>query len=86
MAETIRQRLVRSYSYNVYIDGSRTLSSVGSSYHVEIKTYAAINFSDIQLGNALSKGWITQQEYDDTMLIKYPEGKPVVAEDSPQTE
>ncbi|WP_284037469.1 hypothetical protein [Neobacillus sp. 114] len=67
MAETLRQRLVRGYSYSIYIDGTRTFSGTIESYHEEIKQYAAANFTDVQINNALAQGWITQQEYDDTI-------------------
>lgn len=73
MAETIRQRLTRGYAYSIYIDGTRTFATTSASYHVEIKTYAALNFTDYQLTNALIKGYITQAEYDDTLTYKLPE-------------
>lgn len=76
MAETIRQRYVRNYAGQIYLDGTRTFASTNVTYHAEIKTYAANNFTDAQIDNAFAKGWITQQEYDDTMAIKYPGGIP----------
>jgi hypothetical protein len=80
MAETLRQRLTRGYSYSIYIDGVRTFAATNESYHVEIKTYAATNFTDAQIINAVDKGWVTQAEYDETQSIKYPNGIPVQEE------
>lgn len=80
MAETIRQRLARGYAYSIYIDGTRTFAETNESYHVEIKQYAGTNFTDAQLLNAFTNGWITQQEYDDTLAIKYPPVEPPVEE------
>jgi len=72
MAETLRQRLTRGYSYSIYIDGVRTFAATNETYHADIKQYAALNFTDAQLLNAFSSGWITQTEYDETLAIKYP--------------
>jgi hypothetical protein len=80
MAETLRQRLVRGYSYSIYIDGTRTLATTNESYHEEIKQYAAFNFTNEQLDNALIKGFITQKEYDDTISYKYPSQSEAPAE------
>ncbi|EPD52743.1 hypothetical protein HMPREF1210_01123 [Paenisporosarcina sp. HGH0030] len=80
MAETLRQRLVRGYSYSIYIDGMRTFEATNESYHVEIKTYAATNFTEAQIINALAKGWITETESAETLSIKYPNGIPVQEE------
>lgn len=70
MAETIRQRLARGYAYSIYIDGTRTFATTNASYHEEIKQYAGINFTDYHIYNALVKGWITQQEHDETLAYR----------------
>ncbi|HZG16980.1 MAG TPA: hypothetical protein VE710_18470 [Candidatus Bathyarchaeia archaeon] len=82
MAETLRQRLVRSYAYNIYIDGTRVFDQINSQYHEEIKQYAAIHFTvdpfataenpTMQLDKALANGWISQLEYDQTKAYMAP--------------
>jgi hypothetical protein len=72
MAETFRQRMVRMYAWAIYIDGTRTFTGTTASYHEEIKQYAALTFTTAQLDNALAKGWITQQEYDETIAYVVP--------------
>jgi hypothetical protein len=87
MAETLRQRLTRGYAFSIYIDGVRTFAATNATYHVEIKTYAAGNFTEAQIINALTMGWITQVEFDETMAIKYPDGyvpTPLIATDEPE--
>lgn len=70
MAETLRERLARGYSFSIYIDGTRNFEGTNASYHEEIKQYAGINFTDYHLYNALVKGWITKQEYDETLAYR----------------
>jgi len=72
MAETLRQRMVRGYAYQIYIDGYKRFSDINATYHEEIKQYAATYFTQEQIDNALAQGWITQQEYDETMAYKTP--------------
>jgi hypothetical protein len=79
MAETLRQRMVRNYSYAIYIDGIRKFADVNEGYHAEIKQYAATNFSDDKISSALANGWITQQEYEDTMALR-TESSPISSE------
>jgi len=67
MAETARERLVRVYAYQIYIDGYKRFSDINATYHEEIKQYAAANFTLQQIDSALARGWLTQQEYDDTV-------------------
>lgn len=62
--------LVSSYAMDIYIFGNRTLAQVPEAYVEPVKQYAAEKFRDDQIQNALDKGWITQQEYDDTMAYK----------------
>jgi len=66
MAETARERLTRSYAYNVYIDGTRTFAEVKPDYHEDVKKYAAANFTQAQIDKALENNWITQEEYSQT--------------------
>lgn len=61
-----------TYARNIYLYGTNSFQTVPTEYVEPIKQYAAATFSNEQIKNALDKGWITQQEYDDTMAIKYP--------------
>jgi len=74
MVETLRQRLVRGYAYQIYIDGYKRFSDINATYHEEIKQYAATYFTQEQIDNALAQGWITQQEYENTVakIEPYP--------------
>jgi len=77
MAETVRQRMVRGYAFQIYVDGTKRFSDVNTTYHEEIKQYAADNFTidpyataenrTIQLDKAWANSWINQQEYDQTV-------------------
>lgn len=76
MAETLRQRLVRGYAYQIYVDGTKRFADINVQYHEEVKQYAAAYFTvdpfateenrTKQLDIALGNGWITQQEYNET--------------------
>lgn len=59
-----------TYARDIYLFGNRTLQDVPSQYVEPIKQYAAANFTQEEIDNALAKGWITQQEYNDTMAYK----------------
>lgn len=86
MAETMRERMVRGYAFAIFVDGSRTFATTNTGYHAEIKAYAATNFSDEQIQTALTKGRITQAEYDDTMAIKHPPEETAEVTEDPATE
>lgn len=72
MAETFRERMVRGYAYAICIDGTRSFSGTSTTYHQEIKQYAAANFTDEQIQNALNEEYITQQEYGEITAYKQP--------------
>jgi hypothetical protein len=65
----ISVRLVRSYAFQIYIDGTRSFSTINSEYHPPVKEYASVNFTFTQVDDAFAKGWITQQEYDETIEL-----------------
>jgi hypothetical protein len=69
MAETLRERWVRTYAYQIYVDGTKRFTDIPASYVTDVKTYAARNFTPSQIEYAREQGWITQQEYDDTVLL-----------------
>ncbi|MBO9596708.1 MAG: hypothetical protein J7559_02630 [Cohnella sp.] len=74
MAETARERMVRGYANAIYLDGTRSFATVGTGYHVEVKTYAANNFTLAQIDAALGAGRITEAEYLDTLGYRPQEG------------
>lgn len=59
--------LTKQYAICVYKDGTRTLSSVNENYTEAVKEYAALNYSLSVIDNALIRGYITEQEYRETI-------------------
>ncbi|NOK23991.1 hypothetical protein, partial [Corallococcus carmarthensis] len=59
--------LVQGYARAIYIDGKRTIASIIPEYVEPVKQYAAANYTLFQIDNALAQGYITQQEYSDTL-------------------
>lgn len=56
----------------IYLYGNRTFATINQNYIDPVKQYAAETFSLSQIDNALTKGWISQQEYDDTIALIPP--------------
>lgn len=56
-----------TYARNIYLYGNRTFSSIPAEYHEPVKEYAAQTYSLDQIDYALQNGWITEQEYNDTL-------------------
>jgi hypothetical protein len=54
------------YARSIYIYGTQQFSGIPAEYHEPVKKYAAENYTQSQLDNALLKAWIDQQEYDET--------------------
>lgn len=63
----VNQLLVRAYARDIYLFGNRSFSNIPTEYHEPVKQYAAQTYTLAQIDNALAQGWITQQEYDDTI-------------------
>lgn len=63
----VNNLLVKAYAVNIYRYGNRTFESIPVEYHQPVKQYAAINFTLAEIDNALAKGYITEQEYTDTL-------------------
>jgi hypothetical protein len=59
-----------TYARNIYLYGTYTFAQVPADYVVPVKQYAAATFSLSQIDNALASGYITQQEYDDTIAYR----------------
>ncbi|KKX54203.1 hypothetical protein X546_17805 [Brevibacillus borstelensis cifa_chp40] len=62
--------MVSTYARDIYLFGNRTFAQIPEPYVEPVKEYAAETYRQDQLDNALEKGWITQEEYDDTMAYK----------------
>lgn len=74
--------MVGSYAREIYLYGNRTFATINQSYVDPVKIYAATgyfngqpttNFTGFeisQVDNALAQGWISQQEYDDTIALR----------------
>jgi hypothetical protein len=59
--------LTAAYAKAIYIDGTKRFSEIRPEYVEPVKQYAAAHYTSLQLENALTNGYITQQEYDDTI-------------------
>jgi hypothetical protein len=60
---------VGPYARSIYLYGTGSFSITPTEYHQPVKEYAANNFTPYQIDQALAKGYITQQEYDETILL-----------------
>lgn len=77
---------VSTYARNIYLLGVTTLNYVQTNfpnYYEPVERYAATGivnnvhypstfngYTDAQLNNALTQGWITQQEYNETISYR----------------
>ena len=59
-----------TYARDIYLYGNRTFAQIPAEYVQPVKQYAASTFTDAQIANALTNGWITQTECDDTMALR----------------
>lgn len=66
----IYQSLVIAYARAIYLDGTKKFSQIRAEYVEPVKQYAASNYTQEQLDNALAQGFITQQEYDETLAYR----------------
>lgn len=62
--------LTKAYSQAIYLDGTKKFSEIRPEYVEPVKQYAATNYTQEQIDNALAVGYISQQEYDETMSYK----------------
>lgn len=64
---------VQTYARAIYVYGTNRLTArdgfpgVAEGYYGPVEQYAATTYTQDQLDLALASGWITQQEYDETM-------------------
>lgn len=59
--------LTKQYAVCIYIYGTRKFSTIPQEYHTPVKQYAAENYTLEQIDNALAQGYITEQEYQETL-------------------
>lgn len=59
-----------TYARNIYLYGNSRFEDIPQEYHQPVKQHAAAHFTNDQIDNALTQGWITQSEYDETMAYK----------------
>lgn len=66
---------VGPYARKIYLYGTERFTArdgyagIPEEYWQPVKQYAAGNFTQSQIDYALSKAWINQQEYDDTVAL-----------------
>ncbi len=66
----IYQSLVAAYGTAIYKYGTKTFAQIRPEYVDPVKQHAATNYELSDIDNALAQGWITQQEYDDTIALR----------------
>lgn len=59
--------LTKQYAVCVYIYGTRKFSTVHVDYREAVKQFAAENYTLFQIDEALTKDYITEQEYTETI-------------------
>jgi hypothetical protein len=59
--------LTKAYAVNIYRYGNRSFATIPTEYHEPVKQYAALNLTLSEIDNALAKGYISEQEYNDTL-------------------
>jgi hypothetical protein len=58
-----------TYARNIYLYGTSSFSTIDQEYVPYVKKYAAEKFARQQIDDALAKGYITHQEYDETIAL-----------------
>lgn len=59
--------LVQAYAKAIFIDGTKRFSEIRPEYVEPVKVHAKATYSLTQIDNALAQGWISQQEYNETI-------------------
>lgn len=67
---TIYSGLTSAYGKAIYIDGTRTFSTILPDYIEPVKQKAAATYTDDQIKTSLEMGYINQSEYDETIAYK----------------
>lgn len=59
-----------TYARDIYLYGNRTFTQIPAEYVQPVKQYAADTFTDAQISTALTRGWISESEYAETMALR----------------
>ena len=64
------------FARDIYLYGNQRFTArdgytgIPEEYHQPVKEYAAKNFTLYETDKALNLTWITQQEYDETVILR----------------
>lgn len=58
-----------TYARNIYLYGTKRFYNIPTEYHQPVKQHAADTFMRVEIDEALLKGYITEQEYDETVIL-----------------
>jgi hypothetical protein len=67
---------VGPYARDIYLYGNQRFTArdgctgIPLEYHTPVKQYAAKYFTLYEMDKALAEGWLTQQEYDETVAYR----------------
>lgn len=75
-----------TYARNIYIFGTTSFDSIPAEYHEAVKQFGATTYTDFQLREARRKLFVSEQEYQETLAYKYPDGLPANYNESSQEE
>jgi hypothetical protein len=59
-----------TFARSIFLYGTNKLATIPAEYVEPVKQYAAATYSQDQLDQALAQGYITQQEFDETVAYK----------------
>ena len=68
----IYQSLVIAYAKAIYKDGTRRFPEIRQEYVPYVKKYAGETYTESDILRALDLGYITPEEFDETMAYKNP--------------
>lgn len=66
---TVYSFRIGPYARSIFIYGSAKFETTPLEYHQPVKQYASDSFTPNQIDVAFEKGYITQQEYDETVIL-----------------
>jgi len=66
---TVYSFRIGPYARDIYLYGKQSLDTIPAEYYTPAENYAAKNFTKDQISRALTKGYITQQQYDETIAL-----------------
>ncbi|MEE6450539.1 hypothetical protein RAH41_08210 [Gottfriedia acidiceleris] len=66
---TVYSFRIGPYARDIYLYGRQKLDTIPVEYYTPVENYAAKNFTRGQILNALERGYITQQQYDETIAL-----------------